>query len=445
MSFKDVRDLSEHLKLLGYSNQFPLQALYSNYGSLNSFKVVADILQWLAGRLEPGTVLPGGTETESDRVLLIRSATEFFVTKSAIKLNPRKLYASSSAAAKELQKITSILMQTPNENDENEDENYKSLALVDLGDKIDDLRRARELSSELTNGGASLYDLLSKELINKETRMLQSSRSMEIATVEKALKNTITALQNKLHSAKSQLEQARVEKNALNSKLQRKKAELDRTKQRLDALQKIRPAYLEEFEQLEEELRGLFQQYFIRIQCRDALRAQLAARTKLTTPLSSPISNKPAESSMNFITEGLIDDDDENEDDIDNDDEILGPGIPSEEYSRNRDNSVTTDSPRIVESREVPRVRPTTGRFKPRTGTEAGRRNVVGSMLGGEDDDPLDSTLGSGESDSEIDLGAHGYDLASDDDISLSKLTGENLIINKKQNKLSENASDEDF
>lgn len=33
--------------------------------------------------------------------------------------------------------------------------------------QIDDLRRARELSSELTNTGASLYDLLAKELLNK--------------------------------------------------------------------------------------------------------------------------------------------------------------------------------------------------------------------------------------------------------------------------------------
>lgn len=106
--------------------------------------------------------------------------------------------------------------------------------------KIDDLRRARELSSELTKRGATLYDLLTKEQINKEVRSTQASRPLELASVERTLKNAISSLENKVASSKTYLETSRTEKNNLNAKLQRKAAELDRSKQRLQALQKVR-------------------------------------------------------------------------------------------------------------------------------------------------------------------------------------------------------------
>ncbi|CAD7091181.1 unnamed protein product [Hermetia illucens] len=424
MSFKDVRDLSDHLKLLGYPNNFPLSSLYTNYGGLNSFKVVADVLQWLVGRLEPGATIPGSTKNETDRILLIRSATEFFVTKTGVKVNPRKLYASSSAAAKELQKITSLLITTPSAEDEQNDENLRSLAPIDLGDKIDELRRARELSSELTNRGAALYDLLSKEMVNKETRSIQSSRIMEISAVEKALRNAISSAQLKLQSAKTQLETSRVEKQAASSKLQRKKAELERSKQRLDALQKIRPAHMKEYEELEEELRGLFQQYFLRVRCRDALKSQLNSRIKSPTPIATPVI-KATENSITFIPEGLIDDDDEDDDldEIDDDDMTISGMMGRDEPPGAKEKDLGV-GPKPEEKREV-RVRPTTGRLKPRTGTTVGRHKIIGSMLGDPDDDILDSSLGSGNSDSEIELGGNEFGLNSDDDISLSKLTGE--------------------
>lgn len=109
---------------------------------------------------------------------------------------------------------------------------------------------------------------------------------------------------------KNQLETFRVEKSAIYNKLQRKKAELDRSKQRLEALQKIRPAYLEEFEQYEYEIRDLFQKFFLRIHCRDALKAQINARMKNLTPIATPM-NKINDTSMIFVSEGLIDEDDD--------------------------------------------------------------------------------------------------------------------------------------
>lgn len=122
-------------------------------------------------------------------------------------------------------------------------------------------------------------------------------------------------MNQKLSSSKSSLETSKTEKNAISAKLERKAADLERSKQRLDALQKIRPAFLEEFERLELELKGLYEQYFIRVRCLDALRVQIASRVKVPqTPM--PIA-KPAENSMTFLPDGLIDSD---EDGMDNED-----------------------------------------------------------------------------------------------------------------------------
>ncbi|XP_061388758.1 clusterin-associated protein 1 homolog [Musca vetustissima] len=465
MSFKEVRDLAEHLKLLGYPQTFPLQALSSSFGCLASFYVVADVLQWLAGLLEPGAVLPGGVTTQDDRVLLIRSATEFFVTKSAIKLNPRKLYAASAVTAGELQKITRLLIAPASTEDgEEEEDNYRSLNQVDIGDKIEDLRRARELSSDLTQRGAVLYELLQKEMNNKEARLAQANRPMELASVERTLKNAVASAQLKLQSNRAQLENARVELNALHSKLQRKKAELERTKQRLEALQKIRPAHMQEFEEYEKELKNLFQQYFLRLHIRDALRAQFEARTKRSSPISSPLLQKANENSMPFIPEGLLADDDE---DLDDDEPRLEGNSGLENDIPDELQRKTTTASNKRPGTATSRMRPTTGRGRKGTAlmnAAAAARNEMNSGKSESQDMENDSSFGSSDSDFDMaellgistnaaggavlgtndDLGDDDFDLNSMDSISISKITGE-LQVRPKTAVKPEHHSDEDF
>lgn len=69
-----------------------------------------------------------------ERILLIRSAVEFFVTKVGIKLNPRKLYACTTGAATELLKLTMLLLNAPTEI--NQEEDVFSSTNIDLGDKV---------------------------------------------------------------------------------------------------------------------------------------------------------------------------------------------------------------------------------------------------------------------------------------------------------------------
>ncbi|KAL9695780.1 hypothetical protein quinque_015065 [Culex quinquefasciatus] len=444
MSFRDVRDLSEHLKLLGYPNNIPLSVLNTPFGGPESFKAYSDILSWLVGRLEPTLTLAGGTRTEQDRILFVRSATEFLVTKSSIKVNPRKLYASSTAAAKELLKVTSLLIASPKVTGLDE-ESIKSHVEIDLSDKMDDLKKVRGLSSELTNRGAALYDLLKKELVNRETRTVQSTRSLELASVEKVIKTAIGSLETKLGAAKGMLGSLKVENGNLSSKIQRKSSELERSKQRLQALQKVRPAYLEEFEKLELELKNLYEQYIIRIRCVDALKSQLISKNRTPTP-TSPIA-KMADSSLTAVLpEGLMDSDEEGEDEID-------------DFDEREDVKLKSDK-RVLRSELLNRDRGST-RFRTRNGGGAeggGPSSMSGHdrarMIGGMNDDlgPLDSSLGSSaDSESDLEMGGNGLidelrsDVDDDDDddddvdeddldappTTLTKLTRENSTLNR--------------
>ena len=74
-----IKDFAEHLKILGYQENIPLTVLNTFSGNVESFRVYANILVWLIKCLDPESMIHQETRSESDRVMLIRSATEFLV------------------------------------------------------------------------------------------------------------------------------------------------------------------------------------------------------------------------------------------------------------------------------------------------------------------------------------------------------------------------------
>ncbi|CAO1399632.1 unnamed protein product, partial [Diamesa tonsa] len=230
---------------------------------------------------------------------------------SGIKLNPRKLYASNSATAKELLKVTTALLDSP-KSVQLDNEQIISFEESFSNDQINLIRKIRGLSSELTSLGVTMYDLIAKEAVNKETRT-QYSKPMELNFVEKSLKHSISTMKSQLNAAKMTMENQIAENGNLDVKIQRKQSELDRTAHRLVTLQRIRPAYLEEFEKIELNLKELYNQYTIRIKCLDALRNFI---TNNNSPTSVSPMQKIQDSSIPMLPEeGLTDDEDEDDDD----------------------------------------------------------------------------------------------------------------------------------
>lgn len=241
-------------------------------------------------------------------------------------MNPRKLYASNCATSKELLKVTTALLNSPQ--NVQQDEGH----VINFEDSIsnDEIRKIRNLSTELTGHGVNMFDLISKETINKESRA-HFSKPLELNVVDKLLKQSISTLKHQLSAGKSTIESQGTEKSSLESKIQRKESELERTSHRLATLQRIRPAYLEEFEKIEVQMKDLYSQYTMRIRCYDAMKSLLTSNN--STPTSfSPI-QKVHDSSIPILPEeGLTDDEDEgdnnsNDTDFKDDQSLLNQDI----------------------------------------------------------------------------------------------------------------------
>jgi clusterin-associated protein 1 len=201
----------------------------------------------------------------------------------------------------------------------------------------DEIRKIRNLSTELTGHGVNMFDLIAKETVNKESRA-QFSKPLELNVVEKLLKQSIQTLKNQLAAGKSTIESQQSEKASLESKIQRKESELERTSHRLATLARIKPAYLEEFERIEVQMKELYSQYTMRIRCYDAMKNLLSNNS--SSPSSfSPI-QKVHDSSIPILPEeGLTDDEDEgdnnsNDTDFKDDQSLLNQDIFKQVSSR---------------------------------------------------------------------------------------------------------------
>uniref|UniRef100_A0A3B4TWN9 Clusterin associated protein 1 n=1 Tax=Seriola dumerili TaxID=41447 RepID=A0A3B4TWN9_SERDU len=259
MSFRDLRNFTEMMRALGYPRLISME----NFRTPN-FTLVAEILIWLVKRYEPHMDIPTDVDTESDRIFFIKAVAQFMATKAHIKLNTKRLYQADGYAVKEMLKITSVLysaMKTKQMalGDQVEEDNSKFK--FDLSSRISDLKAARQLASEVTSKGASLYDLLGKEVDLREMRTAAIARPLEINETEKALRAAIKEILQSVEKTKDMLSNVVSDETSLDAKIEKKKQELERNRKRLQTLQSVRPAFMDEYEKIEEDLQKQYDTY----------------------------------------------------------------------------------------------------------------------------------------------------------------------------------------
>ncbi|XP_067859718.1 clusterin-associated protein 1 homolog isoform X1 [Heptranchias perlo] len=259
MSFRDLRNFTEMMRALGYPRLISME----NFRTPN-FPLVAEILIWLVKRYEPQTDIPTDVDTEQDRVFFIKAVAQFMATKAHIKLNTKKLYQADGYAVKELLKITTVLynaMKTKRMDRSEDAEEDSSKFKFDLGSKIADLKTARQLASEITSKGATVFDLLGKEVDLREMRTAAIARPLEINETEKALRAGIKEIMEQVQKTKDMLNNVASDEANLEAKIEKKKLELERSKKRLQSLQSVRPAFMDEYEKIEEDLQKQYETY----------------------------------------------------------------------------------------------------------------------------------------------------------------------------------------
>uniref|UniRef100_A0A4W2BMQ0 Clusterin associated protein 1 n=1 Tax=Bos indicus x Bos taurus TaxID=30522 RepID=A0A4W2BMQ0_BOBOX len=259
MSFRDLRNFTEMMRALGYPRHISME----NFRTPN-FGLVSEVLLWLVKRYEPQNDIPSDVETEQDRVFFIKAIAQFMATKAHIKLNTKKLYQADGYAVKELLKITSVLynaMKTKGMEGSKRAEEDVSKFKFDLGSKIADLKAARQLASEITSKGASLYDLLGKEVELRELRTEAVARPLEINETEKVMRIAIKDILAQVQKTKDLLNNVASDEANLEAKIEKRKLELERNRKRLQTLQSVRPAFMDEYEKIEEELQKQYEIY----------------------------------------------------------------------------------------------------------------------------------------------------------------------------------------
>ncbi|CAH1794146.1 unnamed protein product [Owenia fusiformis] len=439
MSYRDLRNFTEMMRALGYTRLISME----NFRSPN-FPLVAEVLIWLVKRYDPNADIPSDTDTEQDRVIFIKSVAQFMATKAHIKLNTKKLYQADGYAVKELLKVTSVLysaMKTNIGGEVTNDEDDTPITF-DISSRIGDLKDSRRLATEITRKGASLYDLLGKEVDLREARSTVIARQLEINEVEKGIINSVKAVENDITKTNTNLENVASDEANLEAKIEKRKGELERNQKRLATLQSVRPAYQDELERYEEELGGIYATYLEKFRNLTYLEQQLEEYNKVEqdkleeTEMSlRKMADKIKNEEQRLQVQ--LEDEDEFEGLIDEDVEVDSDGSepelqhaaskrkPRPRHSKHRnstsglvddDDGASGDS----DDDQVEQRRPRPSHNRERQAGASGQRDnnmggkpqVFGSMGMGDDDDEDDDE----DDEDSDDMGSGGSDIDIDDD-----------------------------
>lgn len=132
--------------------------------------------------------------------------------KTNIKLNTKKLYQADGYAVKEILKITTMLYDAQNSSsiNENRSGNNQSTVNFDISDKISELKTTRQLASQLTINGATLFDLLGREMELREIRNTKIARQFDTSEIEAALKDVIENTSKEIEETKKEIDNVKV-------------------------------------------------------------------------------------------------------------------------------------------------------------------------------------------------------------------------------------------
>jgi len=159
MSYRELRNFCETMRALGYHRNISIE----NFRDPN-FELVADILFWFAERYDPKMDISDDIEDEQKRIMFIRQVCQLFASKARITLNPKKLYEANGYAVKELLKVSTMMykaMQSSGDMCAEEDDIGATTGMdFNTTSKLNNLKAARALATEITESGAKLFDLL---------------------------------------------------------------------------------------------------------------------------------------------------------------------------------------------------------------------------------------------------------------------------------------------
>lgn len=254
-----------------------------------NFELVADLLYWMVKLYDPETTISDRVEFENERVEFLTSIASLMAVKARLKLNTKKLYASDGRAVQEMLKIATLL--------------YKASRSVSSGKatldedntpppiKVQEVKTTRGLASDITRGGAKLYDLLATEAVDRQERQKalrfldvassSAEGSREHAFIERSIKEIIERTRQAVDDLKKEGDDLDSDERNIELKIRKKQEELERTEKRMKSLESVRPQFMDEVEKLEKELQRHYDIYIEKFRNLDYLEHELGKYHKL--------------------------------------------------------------------------------------------------------------------------------------------------------------------
>lgn len=145
---------------------------------------------------------------------------------------------------------------------------------ITMSSKLQNLKTARGLATNITETGAKLFDLLAKEKELREARdkalgfLDNISRNLDSNAeqdyIRKCIRDIIQSQTGNLSQMEKMLEELENDEKTLEAKIKKRQGEFERAEKRMKSLQTVRPGYMDEYERLEQEIEKLYEAYVIR-------------------------------------------------------------------------------------------------------------------------------------------------------------------------------------
>ncbi|KAK9806266.1 hypothetical protein WJX72_007825 [[Myrmecia] bisecta] len=270
MSFRELRSFVEMMRALNFPHHISLESFRAP-----NFELVADCLYWLYQRYDPGTDVIDDISTETDRIIFLQSIGRAMFTKARIQLNLKRLYAANGLAVKELLKTATLLYKATFEANNEEAEALDQPATA-VDTRSIDPKAARQLTSEIIRSGTAIYDALQQEPEMRELRNRALTSNMDTDVIADSVREAIVSVHDNVTSISHALEEMNDHHRSLETKMEKRRSELERCEKRLSTLAGVRPAYMDEYERLQEEMQGLFTVYLERFRNLEYLEGQLS-------------------------------------------------------------------------------------------------------------------------------------------------------------------------
>ena len=283
MSYRELRDFTEHMKTLGY----PTAVSHASFRQPN-FPLVASCLLFLLRRYDPTLITADDISTQQARITFIQSITQLLWSKCNVKLSMKQLYRADGYAVKEMLKLSAVLYAAMAANTGAATGGGPSGASTSplAGDgasgvpaSLDAFKAAKSLATALIDTADRLSELLGKEgsvrtardtaitfvdQLNETTSTGSASNSSN-NNVERHIKRQLQLIADNTAELKALTTATTTDVDKQRTKWERKVQERDRLTKRWQALRRVKPAFMEEYEREEKELRLLYSVYVERV------------------------------------------------------------------------------------------------------------------------------------------------------------------------------------